>query len=191
MSRDAHPARVFSHCPRCGKSPFPFDGRNAFNCPACSFRFYINEAASTAAIIERPASGSARGLSHGAGPGSEILMIRRGRDPGAGTLDLPGGFVDIGETAEQAVRREVLEELGVELAEARFMATFPNEYEYRGVLYFTLDIAFICRIKDEAALTTSEEARELLWMRARDVDADAIGFPSIRNAVRRYAEMHA
>ncbi len=180
MSREAHPARVFSHCPRCGKSPFPFDGKNAFDCPSCGLRFYINEAASTAAIIERPAAGGR----------TEILLIRRGRDPGAGTLDLPGGFVDLGETAEDAVRREVMEELGVEVTDLRFMASFPNQYEYRGVLYFTCDLTFICRVRDPESISLSEEARELIWIRAADADLGAIGFPSIRNAVRQYAEMH-
>jgi len=174
MIRETHPARVFSHCPRCGKGGFAFNGKNAFNCPECGLRFYINQAASVAAVIEAP--------------DGRILMIRRGRDPGAGTLDLPGGFVDIGETAEQAVAREVMEELGTAVEDLRFLASFPNQYEYKGVLYFTCDVVFVCKLGDPSAAAPSEEARELLWIQPDKVDLDSIGFPSIRNAVRMYAE---
>jgi NAD+ diphosphatase len=177
MIHEAHPARIFSHCPHCGKSGFSFNGKNAFNCPECGLRFYINEATAVAAIIEAA--------------DRKILLIRRGRDPAAGTLDLPGGFVDIGESAEDAVRREVLEELGVKVEEACFMASFPNRYEYKGVLYFTCDVVFICHVGDISAISSSEEARELLWVRPEEVEPGAIGFPSIRNAVRMYAEMPA
>ncbi|MGY1804760.1 NUDIX domain-containing protein [Blastococcus sp. SYSU D00922] len=42
-----------------------------------------------------------------------LLLIRRGHDPHAGLWSLPGGRVEDGETLEQAVRREVLEETGL------------------------------------------------------------------------------
>ena len=42
-----------------------------------------------------------------------LLLIRRGRDPSRGLWSLPGGRIETGETAEQAVEREVLEETGL------------------------------------------------------------------------------
>lgn len=45
----------------------------------------------------------------------KVLVIRRGEDPYKGCLALPGGFVQEGESAEQAVRREVLEETGFKI----------------------------------------------------------------------------
>ncbi len=46
-----------------------------------------------------------------------ILLIRRGRAPGAGLLALPGGFLDVGERIEAACRRELQEETGLDLAQ--------------------------------------------------------------------------
>jgi 8-oxo-dGTP diphosphatase len=48
-------------------------------------------------------------------PLGRVLLVRRKDAPGAGRHALPGGFVKIGETVESACRREVLEEVGIEI----------------------------------------------------------------------------
>lgn len=53
-----------------------------------------------------------------------VLLIERGNEPYRGCLALPGGFVDPGETGEQAARRELAEETGV--------AEFPGRFEQLG-----------------------------------------------------------
>src|SRR5208337_2974402 len=124
-----HPSNVFVFCPRCGSKGFSFDGIKAFNCPVCHFRYYIN-ACSAVAVILVQADGS-------------IILTRRKFEPRMGFLDLPGGFVDPGERAEDAVKRELKEELGIDIEAMRFLGSFPNRYEYREITYFTLDMAFV------------------------------------------------
>jgi ADP-ribose pyrophosphatase YjhB (NUDIX family) len=46
--------------------------------------------------------------------GDDVLLIRRGKPPGAGQWSLPGGKQELGETAEAAARRELFEETGLE-----------------------------------------------------------------------------
>lgn len=45
----------------------------------------------------------------------DILLIKRGREPNLGKWSVPGGRVELGETLEEAVKREVLEETGLEV----------------------------------------------------------------------------
>ena len=73
-------------------------------------------------------------------------MIERANDPGRGKLDLPGGFVDPKESAEAAIKREIKEELKIDIAEPRYLGSYPNIYEYGGVTYHTCDLFFYAKI---------------------------------------------
>ena len=78
-----------------------------------------------------------------------MLVCRRAIDPAKGTLDLPGGFIDMNETGEEGVAREVLEETGLDVANADggYVFTYKRENPGEGDNYFvdvycfTLDFA--------------------------------------------------
>ena len=54
------------------------------------------------------------------------LLIRRGHSPYAGSYALPGGFVEIGETVEEACRRETLEETGIKVDVLRLVGVYSD-----------------------------------------------------------------
>ena len=107
-----HPANIFKHCPKCGKEGFAFDGVKAFDCQHCHFRFYINASTAVAVILEFPSG--------------EIVLSKRKNEPKAGYYDLPGGFVDLGESAEDAAIRELQEELGIHVNNLRSYSLFSE-----------------------------------------------------------------
>src|SRR5512143_4372649 len=90
------PAAAFRYCPRCGSGPSDPGADPLFACAGCWFYYHFNPAVA-AGVIADDAQG-------------RVLLVRRAKDPGRGLLGVPGGFVDIEEPAEAAVRREAREE---------------------------------------------------------------------------------
>lgn len=105
--------------------------------------------------------------------------------PRAGTLDLPGGFVDPGESVEESLRREVREETGGEVAEAAYLFSLPNIYLFSGMEVHTADMFFRCRLTDENAVKAADDAAELLWLPREEVCPTLFGLDSIRRGVER------
>ena len=172
INSESHPSKRFRFCPACGAEGFSFDGEKLFTCTSCGFSYYINPAPAVVAIIE---SGEGR-----------IVITRRKLEPRAGYLDLPGGFVDIMESAEEALRREVREELGIEIESPVFIGTFPNEYVYNGLSYFTCDLGFVCTSREVERIKPADDVSEAMLVRPGDIDMGLIGFPSIKNILSLY-----
>jgi mutator protein MutT len=169
---DFHPSKAFKFCPFCGAETFLWDGEKSHNCAACGKKMYTNEAAATVALITNEKG--------------ELLFVRRKFDPAKGMLDLPGGFVDLGETGEHAIVREVKEELNLEVSELQFFGSFPNQYLYGGLIYFTLDLTFICKVRDFSPLRAADDAEEYLFIAPEKVKLDEIGLGSIKEVVKKY-----
>ena len=167
-----HPLDKFSHCPVCGSANFLINDEKSKRCADCGYVYYLNPSSANAAIVINE---------HG-----ELLVERRGREPQKGLLDLPGGFADIGETAEQGVIREVQEETGLEVTEARYLFSFPNTYLYSGLVVPTLDLFFRCQVNDLSTLRADDDAAEVLWIPLVQVRAEDFAFESIRHGVAEF-----
>lgn len=170
MSNDlTHPKLVIRFCQKCGQK-VRFDKINYKSiCESCGFQFYINSAAAVAAIIENEAG--------------EVLFAIRGREPFKGMLDLPGGFIDVGETAEIALIREIKEELGVKVEDSSYIGSFPNEYSYGGLTYFTLDLAFRCKVNTLEKLEAKDDIVGWEFHKLTELDLALLGSNSMKNIV--------
>lgn len=160
--------RQIARCPRCA-APATAEAAVPFRCGSCGFVLFFNAAAAVAVLIER--------ADHA------VLFTRRARDPGAGLLGLPGGFVDFGETAEGALRREVREEVGLEIGDLAYLASFPNRYAYAGVTYHTLDLFFRAILPPSAEPRALDAVESLAWRHLASVAPEEIAFASMRAAV--------
>lgn len=101
--------------------------------------------------------------------GSKILMVRRKKDPFKGRLALPGGFVDEGEAAEDAVRREVMEETGLEVEPIEILGVYSDPE--RDPRKHTLSVVFVCIIlSDRESERAGDDAAGLEWVDVAEVE---------------------
>lgn len=90
----------YNFCPVCGKvlSEGIIDHKMRKHCTSCGFVHYLNPKSSVGALAIK---------------GDKVLLVKRGIEPGKGLWAPPSGFIDPGETAEQACLRELEEETGL------------------------------------------------------------------------------
>ncbi|MGE0701162.1 MAG: NUDIX domain-containing protein [Hyphomicrobiaceae bacterium] len=90
-----------------------------------------------------------------------VLLIRRGRPPFEGQHALPGGFVDVGETVEDACRREALEETGVKVGKLTLVGVYSDpQRDPRG---HSVAVSFLARVKSPKA-TAGDDAAAVEWV---------------------------
>lgn len=161
----------FDYCPKCGSHHFIESTEKSKKCENCGFEYFLNPSAAVAAFII-----NAKG---------EILVEQRKNEPAKGTLDLPGGFSDIGETAEDGVKREVMEETHLNVVKAEYLFSLPNVYRYSGFDVHTLDMFFRCEVEDETTLLAADDAAECFWVPLKELHIEQFGLRSVRHALHK------
>jgi len=171
-----HPLEIFKFCPKCGSDSFEENDFKSKRCPKCGFTYYQNPSSSTAAFILNSKD--------------ELLIVRRGKEPAKGTLDLPGGFVDNGESAEQGIIREIKEETDLDIHEVEYLFSIPNIYRYSGMDIHTLDMFYLCHTKGDEHIQPADDASECTWFPLKDISVEQFGLRSIREAVHRFLQLN-
>ncbi len=167
-----HPLEQFKYCPKCGSPRFAVNNEKSKRCADCNFVYYFNPSAATVAFILNEKN--------------ELLVCRRGKEPAKGTWDLSGGFIDMYETGEEGVAREVREETGLEVTEAVYLFSLPNLYVYSGFPVHTLDQFFLCKVKTTDEVRAMDDVAASFWMPLDEVAPDKFGLDSVREGVRRF-----
>ena len=168
-----HPLEIFKYCPVCGSEHFEVHNFKSKKCRDCGFTYYANPCSATAAFIVNDRD--------------EMLVVRRAKEPAKGTLDLPGGFVDMGETVEEGMIREIKEETGLDVTNIQYLFSSPNVYVYSGMGVHTLDMDYLARVHGSVpAIKAADDAAEALWIPIAQVNPAEFGLTSIRNAVIRF-----
>jgi NAD+ diphosphatase len=158
-------AKPFNCCPACGSSDIVFEDDKKFNCRECAFTYFHNVAAAVGGVLEYD---------------KKIILIKRAKEPGKGKLDLPGGFVDPKESAEEALIREVKEELNINLNRPKYLGSYPNIYKYKDVLYHTCDLFFYCKIDALPVDFNRTEIEELILESPLEIPVGEIAFESVK-----------
>lgn len=120
----------FPFCPVCGHA---YDAANttefSAHCVNCDYTYYESLRTTTSAAIFA---------------NNQLVLVRRAVDPQKGTWDFPGGFVTPNEHPEEGIRREIREEMGVEITIDRlYSISAPGLYPYKGFMQYTCDHFYI------------------------------------------------
>ena len=174
----------FKLCPMCGSKKIENHGNRKWVCPDCGFDLYNNVASAVGVVIRDRYN--------------NVLFEIRAKQPRKGYLALPGGFVDFGESAEEAVVRECREEIGVPVEGAQFLCTAPNVYEYKNIEYKTCDIFFKTKLPEkyktmsDFVKTLHREESEVVAFEAHqvasleDIEKIPLAFESARVTLNRW-----
>jgi len=138
-----------THCLRCGTALVPLpdgpdEGRPG--CPRDGWVYYENPAVTTFAFVRH---------------GDRYLVLQRADQPCRGEWDTCGGFMEAGETPEECILRETLEETGLVVRIDRLIGAYSGQYGTDGK--HTVDLGYLC-VADTDEIVLSAEKLDAKWV---------------------------
>lgn len=103
---------------------------------------------------------------------NQVLLIQRGQEPLKGEWSLPGGALELGETLEQGIGREVLEETGLEVEPLQIVEVFDRivRDESGAVQYHYVLVDYLCRVRG-GTLCCASDADAAQWLRREELNS--------------------
>jgi len=163
----------FTFCPQC-KGPLNKIGDGLINCPSCGFHFYLKPSLTTALILE-----NSKG---------KIFLTKRKFPPKKNYWDVPGGFINLKETAEECLRREIKEELGIKLSKINYFGSYWSYYPYKNIDYQTLCLVYTAKYEKQK-ITLNDDVKGGQFIPKKNIRLNELSFDDIRNALRDYLRL--
>ncbi len=132
--------KFYKYCPNCKTELKRKLRDNVFRlcCPNCGFIFWNNPTPVASVVIHKD---------------GEVLMLKRAKEPFRGYWVLPGGYINVEETAEEAVIREAKEEVNVEITLEKLIGAYRIDDDPRGI---NIDIIYSAQGKGSVALSPED-----------------------------------
>lgn len=154
---------VYKYCPICGGFLIykQLEGQNIPVCQnsSCGFIFWQNSKPCASVIISDDQE--------------RVLMTVRAKEPDKGKLDLPGGFLQVGEHPDDGAIREINEELGVKIEIIDYLGFVIDRYGQSGE--YTLNIGIIGKIVSEVP-RAADDAAAIKWIDPKTIVPNRLAF---------------
>jgi mutator protein MutT len=95
----------------------------------------------------------------------EVLLVRRGKEPGKGSWGIPGGAVELGERLKDAVKRELMEETGITVDPLELITIVDRVYpdDEGRVRFHYIIVEYLCQAADVKP-KASDDVDRALWV---------------------------
>jgi len=168
MSPHPYLNQWYQFCPHCQEKLLARE-KNFTVCPKCDFAFYNNPAPAVAVLLINNQQ--------------QLLLAKRKNPPRQNYWDNPGGFVDVGESAEKTVIREMEEETSLKVKIIKYLGSVPDTYG----LGPTLNLVYLVE-KLSGQLKAHDDVVELKWFTIDQIPWDEIAFQNTQQAVKMYQQ---
>lgn len=162
-------SRAVPACPHCAAGD-----ELPLVCDRCGWRWHANPLPAAGVLVERDA-----------GPDGDpsVLLLKRAVEPGIGWWDLPAGYLDPGESFEDAARRETREEAGLDV---QLLAVSGVYHSPAGN---AVTVVYRARPRGDEDVRVDHESTEHAWVPRSDVPGwiDRMAFPSMAAALADWA----
>lgn len=160
-----------SFCYRCG-NPLEMrvpagDDQQRQCCTACDYVHYVNPRILVSCMIHS---------------GSKILWIRRGLEPRKGLWAMPAGFMEQGESLQQAAVRELKEETGLEIAPGDLQLSVLSSLTFIDEVY----IVFRCQSTEVPLTPPGDEILDVAWLEESKVPWGHLAYPDTEPFMRNF-----
>lgn len=159
-------------CPMCGgelavRTVMPDLRRNKV-CKVCGFVHFLGPKLVAGCLLIRDGG---------------VLLLKRAIKPGFGLWTFPGGYVELGESAVEAARRETLEEVGMEVRVGRILGLYSDPANAIAT------VAVYLAEPGAAHPATSQEASEVRYFAPEEIPWHELAFVTTRDALREWIEL--
>lgn len=162
-----------AHCYSCGKKlqrrHIPAEGVKRHICPDCSTITYLNPKIVTG-LIPMTADG-------------RIALLRRNIEPAYGKWSYPAGYMELGETVEEAAARETREEINAKVKVTHFL----GNYSYRDAGVVTM--VFVGQLPKKKQPSAGQEALEVKLFKPSEIPWKDLAFRSTTHALKDWKKM--
>ncbi len=158
----------YRYCPQCAT---PLVRRQAFGkerlvCPNCNFIYFEDPKVAVAGLVTNK---------------DKVLLVRRAVHPQINFWSLPSGFVEAGEMPDQALKREIIEETGLDsnVGELLQIEALSAPHKQGIVLIYSV-------IASEMAVKPADDISEAAWFSTKTIPWDELAFPSTEKTLRHW-----
>lgn len=163
-------------CSACG-SPVTKNSDTKFTCASCGREHYVNAKACVAALLYTD--------------DNHILLAVRGDEPHKGMLDTLGGFVDPGETFEEALYRELEEETGItkdDVENVHYIGSTAEVYPWQGTDEQLTGAYFAATLKSGVTPTPKDDVAEIKEFKVSELPINQVAFKGMRGLLTKLVD---